>query len=420
MQYCRQKWAVFLLGLVTTLCFSEPALPLNDIQVRSVNAYTTDVKLIFDDAPQVRYFILDNPFRFVVDINNGDLKIPIHADVFNGTLINALRKGAQPNQVLRLVFELKGNVDARKIMADSKTVVFELTEKIKGKSPEKKTELRASEPQKVAPSLPTRAEPMPTKNQNPTVTKRPPQGSRKVVVVVDAGHGGKDPGASGSRGSKEKNVVLAIAQDLSADINTTPGMRAVMTRNGDYYLTLRQRLQKAREANGDIFIAIHADAFDNIQSHGASVYALSLKGVSSEAARWLAAKENYSELGGVDLSDKNDMLRSVLIDLSQTATISASLRLGDSILAQMGLFTPLHHTAVEQAGFVVLKSPDIPSVLVETGFLSNSSEELKLRNAQYQEKVAQAILKGVIKYFYGQPPEGTWIAEKVKGQQKEA
>jgi N-acetylmuramoyl-L-alanine amidase len=252
------------------------------------------------------------------------------------------------------------------------------------------------------------------------VVKTVPQGTRKVVVVIDPGHGGKDPGASGPRGSKEKNVVLAISQDLYTDINATAGMRAVMTRDGDYYLTLRQRLQKARDADADIFIAVHADAYQNAQSRGASVYALSLKGASSEAARWLAAKENYSELGGVDLSDKNDMLRSVLIDLSQTATISASLKLGDDILAQMGLFTALHHVAVEQARFVVLKSPDIPSVLVETGFLSNNTEELKLRDAQYQQKVAKAILKGVIAYFYQQPPEGTWIATQVKGQKREA
>ena len=423
---------------MTTLCFAGTILPLNDIQVRSVDSNTTDVKLIFADAPTVHYFILDHPARLVVDIDNGRLQIPIHPSAFNGTLINSLRQGTQPHQVLRLVFDLNSDVNANESMADPKTVIFELKNKnskmqqpvVTTNNTNKKSDtlypVPAATSNKNANATKISDNPYPVtaattnKNVNATVVKTAPQGMRKVVVVIDAGHGGKDPGASGPRGSKEKNVVLGISQDLYEDINATPGMRAVMTRSGDYYLTLRQRLQKARAAKADVFIAVHADAYQNAQSHGASVYALSLKGASSEAARWLAAKENYSELGGVDLSDKNDMLRSVLIDLSQTATISSSLKLGDDILAQMGLFTPLHHVGVEQARFVVLKSPDIPSVLVETGFLSNSNEELKLRDAQYQQKVARAILKGVIAYFYQQPPEGTWVSAQAKAQKRES
>lgn len=402
---------------MTTLCFAEPILPLNDIQVRSVDTNTTDVKLIFADTPTVHYFILDHPTRLVVDVDNGRLQIPIHPSAFNGTLINSLRQGIQPHQVLRLVFDLNSDVNVSESMADPKTVIFEL----KNKKPKVQQPVVAtSNTSKISDDPYPVTAATTNKNANATVVKTAPQGMRKVVVVIDAGHGGKDPGALGPRGSKEKNVVLGISQDLYEDINATPGMRAVMTRSGDYYLTLRQRLQKARAAKADVFIAVHADAYQNAQSHGASVYALSLKGASSEAARWLAAKENYSELGGVDLSDKNDMLRSVLIDLSQTATISSSLKLGDDILAQMGLFTPLHHVGVEQARFVVLKSPDIPSVLVETGFLSNSNEELKLRDAQYQQKVAKAILKGVIAYFYQQPPEGTWVSAQVKAQKRES
>jgi N-acetylmuramoyl-L-alanine amidase len=407
---------IFLLSLITPLCFAEPALPINDIQVRSIDANITDVKLIFAQPPEIHYFILDHPSRLVVDVNNGRLQIPIHSAVFSGTVINSLRQGTQAHQVLRLVFDLNADVSASKSMADPQTVIFELKSK---KSPGQHP-IAASNSGVIPIAQSPLSQNIASKMPPATVVKTAPQGIRKVVVVIDAGHGGKDPGASGPRGSKEKDVVLAISRDLYTDVNATAGMRAVMTRDGDYYLTLRQRLQKARQANADIFIAVHADAYQNAQSRGASVYALSLKGASSEAARWLAAKENYSELGGVDLSDKNDMLRSVLIDLSQTATISASLKLGDDILAQMGLFTPLHHVGVEQARFVVLKSPDIPSVLVETGFLSNSNEELKLRDAQYQQKVARAILKGVIAYFYQQPPEGTWIAAQVKGQKREA
>ncbi len=407
---------IFLLSLMTTLCFADPTLPINDIQVRSIDNTTTDVKLIFADAPEIHYFILDHPARFVVDVANGSLHIPIHPAVFSGTVINALRQGTQAHQVMRLVFDLNTDVSVRKSMADPQTVIFEL----KSKKPQGQHLTAANNSSQIPVAQSPLSQSIASKMPTATVIKTAPQGIRKVIVVIDAGHGGKDPGASGPRGSKEKNVVLAISEDLYRDINATAGMRAVMTRNGDYYLTLRQRLQKARAANADIFIAVHADAYQNAQSRGASVYALSLKGASSEAARWLAAKENYSELGGVDLSDKNDMLRSVLIDLSQTATISASLKLGDDILAQMGLFTSLHHVGVEQARFVVLKSPDIPSVLVETGFLSNSNEELKLRDAQYQQKVARALLKGVIAYFYQQPPEGTWIAAQVKGQKREA
>ncbi len=413
--YCGLRWVIFLGCFITTLCFAAPVLPVNDIQVRSVDVNTTDLKFIFGNTPNLHYFILDNPTRFVVDIDNGQLQIPIKATAFTGTLIKSLRQGTQPNRVLRLVFDMNSGIRATKSAIDPNTIVFEL----KNKTPQvsaTKPSATVTEVNKTDPLLvfAYASNTMPTTG----VVKTAPQGARKVVVVIDAGHGGKDPGASGPRGSKEKNVVLAIAQDLYKDINATPGMCAVMTRNGDYYLTLRQRLQKAREAKADIFIAVHADAYQNAQSHGASVYALSLKGASSEAARWLAEKENYSELGGVDLSDKNDMLRSVLIDLSQTATISSSLKLGDAVLAQMGLFTPLHHSSVEQARFVVLKSPDIPSVLVETGFLSNSTEELKLRDPQYQQKVAKAILKGVIAYFYQQPLEGTWIAAQVKAQRK--
>lgn len=413
MKYCHPKWVILLLCFITALCVAAPLLPVNDIQVRSVDVNTTDVKFIFANKPSLRYFILDNPTRFVVDVDNGKLQIPVKSSAFTGTLIKTLRQGTQAHQVLRLVFDMNSSVIATKSIVDANTVVFEL----KNKKPQ--ASMTKSAPLPIAKTDPIMVFAS-TQTMTPTrgIIKTAPQGARKVVVVIDAGHGGKDPGASGPRGSKEKNVVLSIAQDLYNDINATPGMRAVMTRNGDYYLTLRQRLQKARAAKADIFIAVHADAYQNAQSHGASVYALSLKGASSEAARWLAEKENYSELGGVDLSDKNDVLRSVLIDLSQTATISSSLKLGDAVLAQMGLFTPLHHSGVEQARFVVLKSPDIPSILVETGFLSNSTEELKLRDPQYQQKVSKAILKGVIAYFYQQPLEGTWIAAQVKAQGK--
>lgn len=240
-------------------------------------------------------------------------------------------------------------------------------------------------------------------------------GTRPVIVVIDAGHGGHDPGATGPHGIHEKNVVLAIARDLQYLVDQQPGMHAVMTRDGDYYVGLRDRLAIARKDKGDMFIAIHADAAPEFsgEATGASVYALSLHGASSEAARWIAEKENYSELGGIDLDnipDQDNMLRSVLIDLSQTATISDSLILGRSVLHQLAGLSPLHHDVVEQAPFMVLKSPDIPSILVETGFITTPYEEEHLGDPIYQRELAQALLAGVKNYFNHYAPPGTWLA----------
>lgn len=230
-----------------------------------------------------------------------------------------------------------------------------------------------------------------------------------ITVVIDPGHGGKDPGAFGYHRTPEKQVVLSIAKRLKQKIDSYPGMRAILTRDGDYFIDLRRRLDISRRFRPDIFVAIHADAFTNPQSHGASVFALSPRGATSEAARWLAEKENHSELGGVnlrDLDDQNGMVRSVLIDLSQTATIQASLKMGQNVLNQMGQITSLHNRRVEQARFVVLKSPDTPSILIETGFISNPSEERHLGAAQYQEQLSQAIFKGIRQYFQDYPPRG--------------
>jgi N-acetylmuramoyl-L-alanine amidase len=240
--------------------------------------------------------------------------------------------------------------------------------------------------------------------------------SSKIIVVIDPGHGGKDPGATGPRGTHEKKVVLAIAKRLQTAINSNRGFKAVLTRGDDRYLTLRYRLALAREYHGDMFVAIHADAFINATAHGASVFALSPRGATSEAARWLAQRENQSELmGGVDLADKDRTLRSVLIDLSQTATISASLKMGSGIITRLRTVVPMHANHVEQAAFVVLKSPDIPSLLIETGFISNPTEEQQLVMRSHQKKLAQAITKGIVHYFKTHAPRGSWLATASKG-----
>jgi N-acetylmuramoyl-L-alanine amidase len=238
--------------------------------------------------------------------------------------------------------------------------------------------------------------------------------SRDVVIAVDAGHGGEDPGASGSRyRTKEKHVTLQIAKRLKRLIDAQPGMRAELTRTGDYYLSLRKRIALAREHRADLFISIHADAFRDTRVRGSSVYVLSRRGASSEAARWLASKENASDLvGGVRLDDKDDVLASVLLDLSQSATQHASLGAADKVYRELGRIGKVHGRRVQQAGFVVLKSPDIPSILVETGFISNPNEEKSLRDPNHQERVATAIMQGVRRYFEQAPPPGTLLAER--------
>jgi N-acetylmuramoyl-L-alanine amidase len=223
--------------------------------------------------------------------------------------------------------------------------------------------------------------------------------SRPFIVAIDAGHGGEDPGAVGAKGTREKDVVLQMAKKLSYLINQKPGMKAVLVREDDSYVHLRKRMHHARAHNADLFISIHADSYHDSTAYGASVFVLSKRGASSEAARWLAKKENEADLiGGISLTDKDSMLASVLLDLSQSASSSASLELGEAVLQELHKIVPLHKKKVESAGFMVLKSPDIPSILVETGFISHKTGETNLRKEDYQWKIAHAILKGVQRY----------------------
>ncbi len=221
-----------------------------------------------------------------------------------------------------------------------------------------------------------------------------PKTKNHIVIAIDAGHGGNDPGAHGHQGTEEKNVTFAIAKKLAALVNKEPGMKAVMVRKGDYYVGLRDRMQIARSAKADLFISIHADAYQNADVKGASVYTLSTRGASSEAARWLADSENASDLVGVSLNDKEDVLASVLLDLSQTATQEASVNVASQVLKSFNNIGALHKDSVQKAGFIVLKSPDIPSILVETAFISNPSEEQNLLSSRYQTKMANAIFIG--------------------------
>jgi N-acetylmuramoyl-L-alanine amidase len=239
----------------------------------------------------------------------------------------------------------------------------------------------------------------------------PRESGRDVVIAVDAGHGGADPGATGHAGVHEKDVVLAIARSLARRINAEPGMRAVLTRDSDVFLTLRDRMRAARAANADLFVSIHADSIANSSVSGSSVYILSGRGASNEAARWLADRENAADLkGGVSLADKENTLSSVLLDLSQSANISASMSAAQSVIGALQGVGLVRKPQVQQAGFVVLKSPDIPSMLVETAYISNPQEERRLRDPAQQAALAEAVFSGLRGYFVDNPPDGTRFA----------
>ncbi len=258
----------------------------------------------------------------------------------------------------------------------------------------------------AAPELPVvRLDPGKAAPAKADARPKAPKVDRMVTIVVDAGHGGEDPGARGRRGTREKEVTLAIAKRLKERIDREPGMRAVLTRDGDYFIGLAQRVQKARRVQADLFVSVHADAFVQPHARGSSVFALSERGATSAAARWLAKRENESDLiGGVNLDVKDPVLARTLLDLSQTATINDSLKLGKAVLGELGDVNHLHKASVEQAGFAVLKAPDIPSILVETAFISNPQEEQRLKDSSYQDKMAEAIFQGIRGYLAKNPP----------------
>ena len=237
------------------------------------------------------------------------------------------------------------------------------------------------------------------------VRNKRPDSVRLITVVIDPGHGGEDPGAIGRGGTHEKDVTLAIARKLKERIDREPNMRAVLTREGDYFIPLQNRVQKARRVNADLFVSVHADAFIRPDARGSSVFALSERGATSAAARWLAKRENDADLiGGVNLDVRDPYLKQTLLDLSQTATINDSLKLGKHVLSELSEINNLHKPRVEQAGFAVLKAPDIPSILVETAFISNPEEERRLRDDAYQNKMADALVSGIKRYFAKNPP----------------
>ena len=365
------------LGLsLALLAGAKPAL------ARSKNALTSirvsqsaedHTRVVFDLSGGVehRLFTLADPHRVVIDLEDTRQSQAIDIGQTSTNLMRGIRAAGKENGRLRVVLDLRGKVRPRS---------FAL--KPDGKSGHRVViDLHA-----------TALSPTPIKTSQEERHKQ----KQQYVIALDPGHGGRDPGAIGKGGTREKDVALSVAKKMQALINRTSGYRAILTRSGDRFVSLRNRVKVAREAEADLFISLHADSFHSPAAKGASVYALSLSGASSEAARWIAHKENSSDLiGGISLDDKDDLIASVLLDLSQTATIQDSLELGSDVLKHIGKVSRLNNRHVQQAGFAVLKAPDMPSILIETAFLSNPTEEKKLRNPKHQQKLARAVFAGI-------------------------
>ncbi len=380
------------------------------------------------------HFLVKDPDRLVVDLEgvefNGvldGLASKVAADDPN---IRLLRAGRYKPGVVRLVMELKGEANPQVFelapvggyghrlvldvyplsppdpllsLIDRNEPGQAVVESRTASRPDNRSEAR---PEAVADNRrEVRSETAPSEQKAAAKRAGRPMVDRLVTITLDPGHGGEDPGAVGSGGSYEKNVTLAVARRLKAKIESEPNMRAVLTRDADYFVPLQARVQKARRIQSDLFVSIHADAFVRPDANGSSVFVLSESGASSSAARYLAQKENAADLiGGVNIDVKDPVLARTLLDLSQTATINDSLKLGKAVLGEIGGINRLHKANVEQAGFAVLKAPDIPSILIETAFISNPEEEKKLNDDAYQDKMAEAILSGIRKYFAKNPP----------------
>jgi N-acetylmuramoyl-L-alanine amidase len=345
-------------------------------------------RVVFDVSAPVDYklFTMSNPDRIVCDIEDARAPLALRLPLDDPNIVAGLRY-APRGDGLRLVLDLRRPVDIEQIVLPPREqyghrLVIDLVER--------------------------------GAQRTPAVVAAPAPGVlRDLVVAIDAGHGGEDVGAIGPAGTYEKDVTLAVARELKSLIDAQPGLQAVLIRDGDYYVGLRNRMARAREQQADLFISLHADAFRDPKVSGSSVYVLSQNGASSEAARWLADKANSSDLiGGLTLSDKDEVLKSVLLDLSQTAAIDGSINAADRVLASLAAVGKVHRRHVERAGFAVLKSPDVPSMLVEMAFISNPSEEKRLADAAFRRRIAQAIRGGVVDYFHEYAPPGTLLAQR--------
>lgn len=396
-------------------------------RVWPAEAYT---RVTFESWKPVKHqlFVLPNPQRLVLDLEGArlddglkSLAGKVKAD---DPYVKGVRVAINRPNVVRIVFDLKAEVrpeafalppageyrhrvvlDIHPLQArDPLLALLEARREAPREAPASGEAAPPAEPPALAPPAALATAPAPASAMMSIPATRSGR-ERTVVVVIDPGHGGEDPGARGKGGTNEKDVTLAISRLLKARIDKEPGMRAVLTRDGDFFVPLGQRVQIARRVNADLFVSVHADAWIHPRARGSSVFALSERGATSVAASWLAKKENESDLiGGVNLDVKDPVLARTLLDLSQTASINDSLKLGRAVLSELGEINHLHKSSVEQAGFAVLKAPDIPSILVETAFISNPEEEKRLADRAYQEKMANAMVQGIKRYLAQNPP----------------
>jgi len=367
-------------GLPALAYAGEAVAQVDDIRLAANKGY---LRLVFDldKVASHTVFTLHDPERVVLDIKNTKMTHGMVDRLQANSMIRRVRSGVRNGNDLRVVFDLSERVTPRSFLLGpsgkaGNRLVLDLHQAKRGKQAK--------------------------------VTKK-----RDVIIAIDAGHGGKDPGAIGRHGTHEKLITLQIAKQLEKSINAQRGMKAVLTRKNDRFMRLRDRIHKARDAQADMMISLHADSFPDPRARGSSIYALSIDGASSETARMMADKENAVDLlfGDIELAIEDKMVKEVLFDLSLTGTIESSLDIGDEIINQIKTINKVHKKKVQQAGFAVLKAPNIPSVLLETAFISNPREEKSLRSSSYQKKVAKAVTRGVSRYFSRKAPPGTWLSE---------
>ncbi|MFG1496240.1 N-acetylmuramoyl-L-alanine amidase [Saccharospirillum sp. HFRX-1] len=382
--------------MLVVMCVLAPVSLAAQIESARVWPAPDNTRLVFDLSGPVehRVFTLSNPSRVVVDIAGSELQTSLASLDLQRSGIQRIRSGARPDGDLRIVLDLDTDLTPRSFtLTPNEQYGHRLVLDLERPSGE------ALQP----------------REQQVSKTVGDLSGQRRnIIVAIDAGHGGEDPGAIGGRGTREKHIVLAIARELYRQLSEVEGFEPFLVRTDDYYISLHRRRQIAREHNADLFISIHADAFTSPRASGASVFALSSGGATSTMAAYLANQENEADviggINGISLEDKDEVLKSVLVDLSMTATMRSSLDVGSRVLGEMRSVARLHKSTVEQAGFAVLKSPDVPSILVETGFISNPTEEANLGSAGYRRQLASAVRDGVIDWFNDNPPPGTWVA----------
>ncbi|UZJ60487.1 N-acetylmuramoyl-L-alanine amidase [Pseudomonas sp. KU26590] len=400
--------------LLASAAFALP-FSVNATQIRNARLWRSDSKLrlVFDLSGPVQYktFTLSAPERIIIDVSGARLEGNFSQLALENTPIKSIRSGHFGQSDTRIVLDLTSPVQINSFLlgpegAQGNRLVLDLGHDVLSRPPVQ-----------LAAAAPLIKEP-------PAQSTGRDRSKRDIMVVVDAGHGGKDPGAVGSKGEREKDVVLSIAQLLAKRLKREKGFDVRLVRNDDFFVPLRKRVDFARKYNADMFISVHADAAPRLTASGASVFALSENGATSATARFMAQRENGADLIGatslLNLKDKDPMLAGVILDMSMNATIAASLDLGHTVLGSLEGITTLHQKRVEQAGFAVLKSPDVPSILVETGFISNSRDSQRLVTARHQQAVADGLFDGMKRYFERNPPAGSYVAWRQEQKANEA